>query len=723
MAIKQWLKRIKNIDYRHYVSFVITLGVIALGIFCFPNAIPRLLEACRDFGTSFAYYFCELFMDVNPIVPTVNEIQSWQWAQSRYQPLKILPFTWEEFKVMWGQYWRIFANWQNVKAYFAGFGKVLSYIVIGILTVAPFLLVLYIFFNRSLKTENNDYDKETKVLRFCKLISQYTYQPIKRFIFDYICFLRENRYWWKIWLFAFMLYFNALTIIVEFIGFFLYFVISFDFVNIYRQVYKLMLDLTPAIRFIPVILWVLIGIWLLSYLARKRAFRELDHRERRNRGFLNERGVMSTLYGPMGAGKTKNMTCMAMSTEVEFRDMAFEIILESDFKFPHMNWATLEQDFKQAVANHDVFSISTVEVWVRQRRDIWCNEPTKDNVWGYDFERYGETYDDNLKVVHLWDVIEEYVKAYFIYTIESSLLISNYSIRVDNLLEDIGNFPQWNTDFFHRDSRLIDSYSRHSHILDFDMLRLGKRMVEENPNRFAFGFGVYIISEIDKERKNTPDLQHVKRDSDECNQKNDLFNALVKMSRHRCVIANRVFVRFYADLQRPESLGADARELGEIIYIEESSEMTPLLPFYSPFYIFEALFSWLFGRFVNLYYRFRFVRSDKTATMHFLKSITAFLKRYRERTCNLFGSSVVKLSVESGRMDGERKECKYFIQSKKIYAKRYSTDCLSGIFESYAMDNTVGIDDLIEYATELGTDEENLLQNSHFQKEVHSYNQ
>ena len=73
-------------------------------------------------------------------------------------------------------------------------------------------------------------------------------------------------------------------------------------------------------------------------------------------------------------------------------------------------------------------------------------------------------------------------------------------------------------------------------------------------------------------------------------------------------------------------------------------------------------------------------------------------------------------------MDGERKECKYFLQSKKIYARRYSTDCLSGIFDIYAEKNTIGIDDLLEYATERGTDEENLKQNSHFQKEVHSYN-
>ena len=36
--------------------------------------------------------------------------------------------------------------------------------------------------------------------------------------------------------------------------------------------------------------------------------------------------------------------------------------------------------------------------------------------------------------------------------------------------------------------------------IDFDMLRMDKRLFEENPNRYAFDFGVYTISEIDKER-------------------------------------------------------------------------------------------------------------------------------------------------------------------------------------------------------------------------------
>ena len=56
------------------------------------------------------------------------------------------------------------------------------------------------------------------------------------------------------------------------------------------------------------------------------------------------------------------------------------------------------------------------------------------------------------------------------------------------------------------------------------------------------------------------------------------------------------------------------------------------------------------------------------------------------------------------------------------YSRRYTTDCLSAIFNQYAFKNTIGIEDLEEYLTELGTDEENLMQNSFFQNETHHYN-
>ncbi len=720
--IKKAFKNIKSLDYRHYINFVITLGFLTLGVFIFPNSILRVAETVRNFGTSCAYYFCELWSYDNPINPTVMDLPKWQFVPSRFEQLRIFPFTWEEFTTLWGKYWEVFFEAQLFEEYMRTIGDVLYYASQGLLILMPLVLLVKVVIDRYLNEENNDYDVESKALQRMKRIADKTYIPVKRWLKEYIEFCKENASWHHFWIFLWALYFNFIAIVIEFIAFYLYFIVSFDMLGIYRQAYKLTIDLAPVVRFIPGLVWAVIITLVIEFIARSIAQNELEHREARNKGFLDERGVMTIVYGPMGVGKTKTVTDMALSQEVKFRDMAFEIILENDLKFPYFNWATFEQEMKKEIEEHYVFSVPTAREWVREKAYTFSECSSQENIFGYDYERYGIEYNDNLKVWSIWEALEDYACAYLVYTVQSSLLISNYSIRVDNLYEDLGNFPKWNTDFFNRDTRLIDSYSRHAHILDYDMLRLGKRMLEDNPKRYAFGFGVYIISEIDKERKNSPELMTVKANADDCNQKNDLFNALLKMSRHACVISNRVFVKIFADLQRPESLGADARELGEIIYIEDHTDMQPTLPFFAPFYIFEAMFALLFGKFVDKYYQYRYVRSDKILPMYVFKSFVAWLKHFRDRTFNRYGSSKSTLLIESGRMDGDKKEAKYFLQSKKIYSRRYTTDCLSAIFIQYADKNTIGIEDLEEYLTELGTDEENLMQNSFFQNETHHYN-
>ena len=64
------------------------------------------------------------------------------------------------------------------------------------------------------------------------------------------------------------------------------------------------------------------------------------------------------------------------------------------------------------------------------------------------------------------------------------------------------------------------------------------------------------------------------------------------------------------------------------------------------------------------------------------------------------------------------KKRKYFRQDKKIWSGRYATNCLSGIFETRAEINRIGIDDLPEYAAKMATNEELSLQHSHFQNDL-----
>lgn len=719
------VKRLRIIN--HIICITITLGILLLGVFAFSNALGRMIESIRDLGLSIGYFFAELFGIKHSIAPTVNELAKipfFGFPASGGSPSTTLPDTWSGFASSWGAYWRLWATGENFLGYFGFLVNLFFWVFMAVLIILPFALLLYIYLGRYTKKQNNDYDKDSKPLRMFKWITAHTYSPVRRFIFQLVYFIREHKPYYTIWFCLLLWYANVFAIVIEFIAYYFYFVISLDFGSIYKQFYKLFVDLSVPLSFIPLWLWVVIAYLILSYVSKKIAYNRLYHNERKNRGFINERGVVTIVYGAMGAGKTAQITDMALSTEIQFRDTAFEIILETDMKFPYFPWCNLENVLKWAMHDHAIYDIQSCRRWVRKKVKRWKKSPCRQKLFDYDYERYGLEYDDKLKVIDIWTAIEDYACAYFIYTVQSSLLISNYSIRTDNLMSDLGNFPLWNTDFFKRDSRLIDSYSRHAHILDFDMLRLGKQMLKDNPNRNALGFGVYIVSEIDKERKNTPELKDKKIDAtaDECNQKNDLFNVLLKMIRHACVVANRVFVKVFADLQRPSSLGADALELGEVVDILSAGDLFPTLPFFAPFWLFDLLFGWLKSKFDNFYINYRFIRADNTLLLYILKSITAKFAHYRDGIYNLFGSQTLALRVERGSREGEILSRKYYRMPKKIYSKRYATDCLSGIFETRAAANYIGIDDLAEYADIMATPVELAAQNSHFQKEIQTLN-
>ena len=100
--------------------------------------------------------------------------------------------------------------------------------------------------------------------------------------------------------------------------------------------------------------------------------------------------------------------------------------------------------------------------------------------------------------------------------------------------------------------------------------------------------------------------------------------------------------------------------------------------------------------------------------MYLLKSVAAAFHHYYTRVYNTFGYCALRVQVESGTQDGQISENKYYLSSKKIYSKRFSTDCFSDFFTEKALRSPVGIDDLREYATEKATFAELGLQNSDF---------
>lgn len=677
------------------LTVALTIAFIILGAFVFRSSYIRLGYAFKDFGLSVAYYFCVMFGISHNITPTVNTIPGVQ------TPQVTLPTDFDGFKENSVQYFSLLFNGDNFDGWLAHISGVMGDLAKILVIIIPCILAFILIIKAIYRRENNKHGIDTVPLRVFKFLSKIIYQPTKRFVAGYVEFVRSHSWIWICWVIIWVLNFNLATIIVEFFAYYFFFAVEFDFSTVYTQFVKLFADLKTPFVYFP---WwsLLLLIYPLFDRFRKRiATMRLRHYEARNCGFINELPIVSLTCGSMGKKKTTAITDMALSQEVMFRQKAFDILQKNDMKFPHFPWILFEKAMQAEIESGRVYNLATVKYWVAELEE-------RGELFGYDSERYGLLFDDGLKEDSLYKVLSTYAQAYFIYIITSSLIVSNYSIREDNLLIDSGNFPMWLMDFFPKRFR---QDSRHAHILDFDVLRLGKKVLEENPNAGSFEFGVIGITEIGKERGNNLELQEKKKNSDEANQKNDKFNSWLKMCRHSATVDNFPFIKVFADEQRPESWGADARDLCDIVNITASGEMKLAMPFYT---IGDMISEWAFNKFIGLYYDFRFRRGDNTLLIHVLKCITYWLWKRNIKIYNRYGYSVLKIEKERGTMDGKISRKKYFLMSAKIYRKRFATDCFAGYFNDMALRTNVGLNDYREYLTECASVDELQAQNSYF---------
>ena len=684
------------------LTVLLSLCFILLGVFCFNTSYLRLLESLGDLWQSVKFYGSKIFgFEYNgvPSVTEFSEVMKWNI---------FLPEDLSAFKEQAGSYFKLLFSAENLSAYGKFMGEI-RLTFMKILAIAlPCIVIFILLLKRLYKNSNNNYNKDTVPLRVFKWISNYTYQPIKRCVTAYIKFLKDHNFIWILWLILWAIQLNLATIIVAFFAYYFYFVMSFDFATIYIQFCKLFIDLQVVIKSVPIPVWLVLGYVMFAKWRKRVAISRLNRYEARNCGFINELPIVSMSCGSMGKKKTTLITDMALSQEVMFRQKAFDLLQKNDMKFPNFPWICFEQELKDCMEHKTVYNLATIKEWIklkRKRFDKHQNEHLQ--LYGYDYKKYGTEYYDGLQVSTLFDILERYALLYFIYVIESSLIVANYSIRTDNMLLDSGNFPMWYTNFF--PEQLTDG--RHAKILDFDTLRLGKKVIEENPNIGSFEFGVVVISEVGKERGNNLELREMKKRTEETNQKNDLFNAWLKMCRHSATVDNFPFIKVFTDEQRPESWGADARDLCDVIHIVSSGETKLALPFYT---IEDMLSEWAFNGFIGLYYDFRFRRGDNTLLVHILKALTSFIWRRNMRIYNKYGYSILRIEKERGTMDGKIEKKRYFVMSKKIYSRRFSTDCFSDYFNELAKNTKVGLADYREYATEKATVEELKLQNSYF---------
>ncbi len=696
----------------HVLSVFVLLALALFGVFRSSDIFLRTWEAVRDFAITIASCFAP------KIAPTVNRLPEGL--------TEAFPRVFSELvEILKNAGARLF-TWENLVGYLDVVAQILLALLVfatifGLTVVLPYGLFLYL----SSTDENHRTGAKTKPLRIYLAFVEKVYRPVRRFIRGFFRFFRTHRRYFIPCVVLLAFFLNAHTVLLEFFAW--YFTFDYSGMTLGIQILKLIFDLSLTLRFLPLWIWIFVALWIVDKIRKEIGYRLLERHEEKFRDLIMDLRIVTMVCAPMREGKTTFVTCMLMSLEKIFRAQAKTDMYELRMKFPDFPWACLEKCIGRAMASHEIYSLHTARKWIagiyddhmRLRGDLAATRKRRKELqkkyklrfpnilFGYDTNRYPTKYDCGLGEESLADTLTFYVQLFFIYDVPSSLIISNYSVRMDKDRSTRGNFPQWKDDFY----RTHSAGSCFSHILDQDALRLGKVRDPNGTFRNAIEFGTIGMTEIGKERGNQNDLKYLSMKDDNVNQVNDLFNPNLKLIGHSATVYYFPYIRFVCDEQRPDNWGADGRDLCHIVTLAEKSAEKILLPFSS---IDEALFrisDKLYGTLEDVY---REYRGDTTLSLYLLQQIHKKIFDHFMRIKSTYGGYRVDARIEVGTRDEKIRKERIFIANVKAHSQRFATDAYAMYYDAKAARSGTGINDMPTYAGLHQTLRENDMQHSHF---------
>ena len=684
---------LRRIDYRLIITLLITAGLLLVSGFCFGEVYVRIGEAFKDLGLAIAGFVCFLF-GIEPTFDTgsVNKLSSALDFNITVNA--------ESIRQKFSAFGAALISEDNFFAYmnklFSSIG-IVFYVILIAAIIIPFLLLLL---RHSFSGSNNNIGKESLPLRIYKKFEQAVYIRIKRLVLSYWQYVCENGIIKIVWLVIAIFSLNIVTIAIEALANYFYFLSSMTFYGFFVQLQKLIVDLSVFTR-VPLVVWAMVAIVVLLKIRVRIALNRLYAREAKNGAFVKSLSSVGIISAVMGAGKTRFLTDMLLIKQKQYRVQALSTMIEIDCLFPNFPWRKLESKMRDLMDRRTIFNISSCEAYAKNWKIVIDNCLTSEIarkyyakglkngrisepfLLGYEWEQYGYKINNGLKIEYLSDVIVDYMKAFFIYTSPTSMIFSNYAISVIGKKLDNGNLPLWAWNFF---GEVVEIDERqNSHISDMDMFRLGKRKKKDNDQANAFEYGVVGISEADKERGNQFDTQELKKNSDEANQKNDNFNGLCKMSRQITNIRGVGYFFMLLDMQRFASINLDMREIGDELNIANTSDEKMLMPFFA---LDELIYQLVVPFFESKYEDYSYRRGDMTLGMYLFKKVASSIRNYHKKMFNQYGCIEQEVVVNDDRSST------YYILPKKIHADVYSTDIMASFFRKKASFSKKGINDI-----------------------------
>lgn len=687
---------LKKIDKRHYIYIALILASLCCCFSFHFGALVRLIQAIRDLATSVAYW-CVWIVGIEPNFD--SSINSFDLSIiSNYTDLDLNEVLYKLETLPKALFVKEF--------FFSYLYQVLKALTVfsrfAILFSLPAFILIKVF-KSILLSESNRVDN-TKQLDYYLEKIRPKLQNFVKVIGRFIAFGKSV--YLKILFVVWLVNLNLLTIAVSSVGFYFYFCATFFFGSFLIQIGKLLLDLIIMFSGAPGLFWLVALYYVFDIIRMEIGFRKLEKLEDLNKEVIDLLPLMSLLLGYMGAGKTTTMVDMTISLSQMLRDKSLGILQKVWLHFPDFPFWRLECEIDDLVRSGEINNMNQARKYVASKRRQFYKCPAQDKFFGYDYEKFKVKHDDGLTIQELYFVLEEYAQAYLIYSIATSIIISNLAIRDEGERIDKGHFPIWRFDYFRSPS--VSKLSNMSHVVQYDQLRLGKR---KNERSVGFSeFGIIVLSEFGKEVGNQNTNLRYKYDDENSNPKNDLLNLYIKLARHLSTVSFIPFIKILADEQRADSVAADYREVMELVHIRATNDERISMPFFT---LTVAFNDFIVKRFLGFLTEYRGERDDRGLFVYFIHHAFALFANFVERRCNIFSYKVSTLQLENGSRDGEVIEYKYYLMSKKIYPMRFATDCNHAIFEDELDRCEVSILDMPTYKDITASQAEQEAQGSH----------
>lgn len=712
---------------RFYIGINVVLLAFAVyfSLFRFQSVLIRTFQSLRDLVLSLGY-FCY----VPGIKPTVAEIPTGVGNAN-------VPVTWAEMQAKISEAWSYMWDKQHFFEYLAAWLyamlRIANAILPAVIIIAATCGLLSLMYKPKKKKKRKGKKKKShargkknkarasasasKPLQWFERFESKWIAPIKKFVVGYFKYLKTKKGIRAALILIWLYNLNFFTVVIEVFAWLFYIGRNSKFSSIYSQFVKLVGDLSIPLDFLPLIIEIILGAWIFHAIRCAIARKRLRNYIKKIEAWLDK--VLGSIYiiGKQRARKTTLLTVLALLEAARYRKMAKKALKRRAKQFPNFPWRNLEKTIREMRKRHTVYNLARTKEFTKELHELFKKNERRDAktgvknldflhrrgyrgdnfMFGYNYKRYPTKYKDGARIVDVWNAIEAYAQLYFIYSTPTPFGFGNYSVRFDEKRKTVGNFEKYDLDFINRKPEDMKKDSQYAHVLDWDFCRTGTLMDPEGLFKDAFEYGVIIATEFEKEVGNQKTQEGEKKDSKQCNRKNDGLSEFVKTVTHMATVDNDTYVRFLCDGHRQGSASADFMDLFTIWRITKRSDSKIVLPLFA----FEEAAYLLCSKFYDwLEDKLSYNKGKKTLFQYLIEKIYMPFHRYHDRIKSKYSVYTSTVDMWDGA-DNEsiKKGAKITVPEFLAFTDRFATDALGAFFHEKAKKSPTGINDVPMYQT------------------------